>query len=97
PTKAVRGKTPIEAWTERKPNLNHLKIFGCRAFVHIPKVQRQKLESKSKEYIFVGYCTDTKGYKLADPKNPRNVIKARDVIFIEDKIKEEETSNESTK
>jgi len=61
-----------------------LRVFGCRAFVHVPNHDRKKLEPKSKEYIFVGYCNETKGYRLADCENPRRVIKARDVIFLED-------------
>jgi hypothetical protein len=51
--------------------------------VHVPSHDRKKLEPKCK-YIFVGYCNETKGYRLADCKNPRRVIKARDVIFLED-------------
>jgi hypothetical protein len=26
-----------EVWTGKKVNYSHLKIFGCEAFVHIPK------------------------------------------------------------
>jgi hypothetical protein len=52
--------------------------------VHVPNHDRKKLEPKSKEYIFVGYCNETKNYRLADCENPRRVIKARDVIFLED-------------
>ena len=29
PTKTVSGLTPYEAWTGRKPAVNHLKAFGC--------------------------------------------------------------------
>ncbi|KFD63371.1 hypothetical protein M514_24458 [Trichuris suis] len=35
PTKALRNVTPEEAWSGRKPNLSHLKVFGCLAMVHI--------------------------------------------------------------
>ena len=36
--------TPYEAWTGRKPQVGGLRVFGCQAFVHIPKEERKKLE-----------------------------------------------------
>ena len=32
PTNAVQGKTPYEAWIGRKPNVSHLRLFGCDAY-----------------------------------------------------------------
>lgn len=78
--------TPEEAWSGEKIDLSHLRVFGSRAFMHIPKECRKKLDSKSREMIFVGYCENTKGYRLIDPKNPYRVYKARDVVFLEDCI-----------
>ena len=60
PTKALKRVTPYEAWTKRKPDLRHLRIFGCKALVRIPTAFRKKLDSKSKECIFVGYSDNTK-------------------------------------
>jgi hypothetical protein len=60
-----------------------LKIFGCKASVHLPKENREKWDTKSKEHIFVGYCEETKGYPLIDSKKPMKVTKARGG-FIED-------------
>ena len=37
PTKVVKGMTPQEAWTGAKPQVDHLRVFGCQAFVHVPK------------------------------------------------------------
>ena len=40
PTTAFNKKiTPYERWYRRKPNLNHLKVFGCMAYAHIPDVK----------------------------------------------------------
>ena len=44
PTKFLQGKTPFEAWYGKKPNVQHLKVFGCTAYAHIPKDECQKLE-----------------------------------------------------
>lgn len=31
------NKTPAESWTNKRENLSKLKVFRCRAFVHIPE------------------------------------------------------------
>ena len=84
PTKAVAGMTPYEGWTGEKPRVDGLRVFGCQAFVHIPKDERKKLDSKSKKCVFVGYETTTKGYRLYDPMRDK-IIHSRDVIFNEQK------------
>ena len=84
PTKAVKGMTPYEAWTGEKPKVDHLRIFGCQAFVHVPKDERKKLDSKSRKCVLMGYGTTTKGYRLYDPLK-KKVVFSRDVIFNEQK------------
>ena len=64
PTNAVEGKTPYEAWTGNKPNVGHLRIFGCDAYPHIRKDERSKLGLKTKRSIFLGYGNGVKGYRL---------------------------------
>ncbi len=81
-TKALDSKTPQEAWSSRKPHVFHLKIFGCKAFPHVPDEKRTKLESKSMPYVFVGYYEGTKTYRLMCVETKR-IIKNRDVMFIE--------------
>lgn len=83
PTVAVKGALPEELWTGSKVNLQHLKVFGCRTYSHIPKKFRRKFDVKSKPMIMVGYCENSKGYRLADPDQPGKIEKARDVIFLE--------------
>lgn len=82
PSRVLAEVTPFEKWSGKKPNISHLKIFGSKAMVHIPKQNRLKWDRKSRELIFVGYCETTKGYRLHDPKTRKTVI-SRDVIFIE--------------
>ncbi len=43
--------TPHE-WFEQKPSVKHLKVFGCTAYVQIPK---DELDSKTKNCILLGY------------------------------------------
>lgn len=82
PSSALQNITPFEAWTGEKPSLGHLKVFGCKAFVHIPDQLRAKLEIKAIECIMVGYSLESKAYRCYDPVKRRVVI-SRDVTFFE--------------
>lgn len=81
PTKAVMGTTPEEKWTSKKVNVAHLRVFGCVAYAADEKAR--KLDPRSRRFIFVGYCEESKGYRLIDPSHPRKIHKARHVTFIE--------------
>lgn len=76
------NKTPFEVWNKRRPNVNHLRIFGSHVMVHVPKEKRRKFDKKSEKMILVGFSDNIKGYRLYDCK--RNaVITSRDVIVNE--------------
>ena len=62
PTTAVNGMTPFEALTGDKPCVDILRVFGCLAYVHVPKDERRKFDSKSKRCILLGYGSETKAY-----------------------------------
>jgi len=51
PTRAVDSATPSdhEAWTGVKPDVKHLRSFGCTAYAHIPKDERKKFDSNSRK------------------------------------------------
>ncbi|GAA0155422.1 transmembrane signal receptor [Lithospermum erythrorhizon] len=88
PTTVLEGKVPDEVWTGRVRSYNHLRVFGCKAFVHIPKDERSKLDYKSRTCIFLNYGNERFGYKLYGPST-KWVIRSRDVVFVEDrKIKD---------
>ena len=95
PTKAVKGKTPEEAWSGIKPDLSELKVFGCKAYMHVNKEKRTKLDAKSKELTFVGYSTESKAYRLVDLKDGK-LYKSRDVTFFENQFFNREKSELST-
>eukprot|EP00253_Pinus_taeda_P025870 PITA_25870 len=54
PSSALEDKTPQEVWTGKKPSLSHLRVFGCDAYVHVPKEKHTKLDSKFEKCIFIG-------------------------------------------
>lgn len=85
PSTTVNHKTPFEMWFGYKPDLSRLRVFGSRAFVHVPKEkQAGKLGDRAEEHILVGY-TDA-GYKPWCQRT-RTVVVSRDVKFCEDETK----------
>jgi hypothetical protein len=67
PSSTLDDKTPQEVWTSKEPSLTHLKVFGCDAYVHVPKENKSKLDKKVEKCIFIGYKDGLKGYKLWNP------------------------------
>ena len=51
PTFAIQNMTPEEAWSGRKPAVDHFKIFGCIAYAHIPDEKRKKLDDKGERCL----------------------------------------------
>lgn len=82
PTKILDYKNPFEALFCFKPVVSHLRVFGCKAFSHVLKESRKKLDSKAIECTFIGYCSEYKAYKLFDPSTHK-VFVSRDVVFHE--------------
>ena len=85
PSKPI-NKTPFELWYSKVPNVEHLHIFGCEAFVHIPDTKRKKLDEKARKLIFVGYSEESKAFRLLD-KETNKIQISRDVIFLDSLIK----------
>lgn len=80
PTLAVKNKTPAEAWNGHKPSVDHFRIFGCIAHVHVPDTKRVKLDAKSCKCILLGVSEESKAYRLFDPVLQKVII-SRDVVF----------------
>ena len=83
PHSYLDGKTPYEILHRQKPNLSHLRVFGCLATVHIPNQQHQKIDAKATVKIFIGYPDNIKGYRLIDSESQVVTI-SRNVIFHEE-------------
>eukprot|EP00253_Pinus_taeda_P035723 PITA_35723 len=98
PSSVLEDKTPQKVWTGKKPSLSHLRVFGCDAYVHVPKEKRTKLDRKSEKCIFIGYKDGLKGYKLWNPVT-RKVVYSRAMVFreVKDVIKHEVQPKEPMK
>ncbi|KAL0431218.1 UNVERIFIED_CONTAM: Retrovirus-related Pol polyprotein from transposon TNT 1-94 [Sesamum radiatum] len=82
PRASLGGKVAEEVWIGNPINFDHLRIFGCLTYVHVPSDERSKLNPKSKQFIFLGYKKGVKGYKFWDSV-ARQMVISRDAVFDE--------------
>lgn len=78
----LNGDVAKRVWIEKDVSYKHLRVFGCKVFVHVPKDEGSKLDNKAKQCIFLGYANDKFGYMLWDPID-KKTIRSRDVVFLE--------------
>ena len=70
-------------FSDERPEVSHLNIFGCPVYIHIPKEKRPKLDPSGKKGLFVGYSEQSKSYRIYIPGHPQIELR-RDVTFDED-------------
>ncbi|GBP59917.1 Retrovirus-related Pol polyprotein from transposon TNT 1-94 [Eumeta japonica] len=61
PTSTLSNALIYEVWTGKKPNLSHMRIFGCSTMVLISKENKTKLDLKSlkeKKTIYLPLCDE---------------------------------------
>jgi len=73
-------KTPEEAFSGKRPDVEHLRIFGCLTYSHVPSEKRTKLDPTAEKGILVGYSEISKAYRIYIPAQMRVVVR-RDVRF----------------
>ncbi|GJW48338.1 zinc finger, CCHC-type containing protein [Tanacetum coccineum] len=83
--------TPYELWTKRKPNLNYLRVWDCRAVVRLPDPKRKTLGERGIECIFVGYVEHSKAFRfyVIEPNDLvliNSIIESRDAIYDENRF-----------
>jgi hypothetical protein len=72
-----------EAFTEVKPMVGHLEIFGWPVYFHVPKEKRTKFDPSSRKGTFVGYSESSKAYRIYIP-GQRQIKVGKDVSFEEE-------------
>ena len=88
PSHPLGNDVAERVWSGKNISYQHLRVFGCRAFAHVPKNERSKLDEKTRQCIFWGYGDDTFGYRLWDPEKQKT-FRSRDVVFFEDQTLED--------
>ena len=83
-TRSLDGKTPYEFLGNQKPNLTHLRVFGCVCYARTETPGRKKLDDRSRVLVHLGTEPGSKAYRLLDPLS-KQIIVSRNVIFDETK------------
>ena len=76
--------TPEEAFSGKRPDISHLRIFGSPVYIHVTKDARKKLEPTTDAGIFVGYTDMPHNYRVYLLDSRKNVVR-RDIKFHEEK------------
>ena len=103
-TAASPDKTPIELFTGTKPNISHLRLFGCKVLARKPSEHlkgNKKLEERTTSGYFIGYTNHPSIY-LVVSSDYSSVYRATNVHFQENfisnngtKIENERSHNQS--
>lgn len=74
--------TPYQAWYDKIPNIQHLRVFGCLVHIKVMSSHQTKLEDRSLKGVLLGYEEGSKAYRVFDPSKGKVLI-SRDVVFEE--------------
>ncbi|KAG7551914.1 Zinc finger CCHC-type superfamily [Arabidopsis thaliana x Arabidopsis arenosa] len=83
-TRTLVNQTPYEVFKSKKPNISHLRIFGCIGFAKTETAHLKKLDDRSRMLVHLGTEPGSKAYRLLDPSRKKIII-SRDVVFDENK------------
>lgn len=65
PIRRLQWKTPYEALHGKVPDISHLRVFRCGAYVYLhEEVQTNKLAPKSELMLYLGVTEGIKGHKF---------------------------------
>nr|GEW85952.1 zinc finger, CCHC-type [Tanacetum cinerariifolium] len=95
PTKALKDSTPYEALKGRKPNMRHLRVFGCKAYAKVTKPHLKKLDDRSRELVYLGTEPGSKAYRLLDPVT-KEIVNNTYEYMSDDDVFEQPIENPST-
>jgi Reverse transcriptase (RNA-dependent DNA polymerase) len=73
-TRLTADTMPYELWHHEKPDISHLRVWGCTAYVHIQKDKQTGIGSHMEKCIFVGYPQGYKGWTFYNPTTKQTII-----------------------
>ena len=83
PTKAIK-KTPYELWTNRKPSLKYMHIWGCPAEVKVYNPHERSLDLRIVNGYFIGYPEMSRGCRFYCPSHSMRIVESDRAFFLED-------------
>ena len=84
-TKVV-SKTPFELFKGWKPNLRHIRVWGCLPEVRIYNLQENKLDPRTISGYFIGYAKKSNDYRFYCPSYDTRIVESRNEIFFENDL-----------
>jgi hypothetical protein len=88
-------KTPYELWYGRPASIKHFKVFGSKCYIKNNDENLGKYDDRADEGIFLGYDTNSKGYKCYN-KRLHKMVHCIDVKVDEGILAREVYKNESS-
>lgn len=82
PTTVLQNSSLFYKLHEVTPDYNSLRVFGCASYPWLRPYASNKLEACSKLFVFIGYCSTSKGYRCYDRVTGK-VYVSRHVLFRE--------------
>ena len=76
-------KTPFELWIDRKPSLNHFKVWGCPTEMKIYDSFLKKMDSRTTRCYFIRYPSHSKGSKFYCSTRGTRVVESQVAKFLE--------------
>ena len=66
-TRTLVLQTPYESFKGKKPNVGHIRVFGCVGYTKIDTPHLKKLDDISRSLVHLGTEPGKKAYRLLDP------------------------------
>ena len=62
PRRSGSTAAPLEAIIGKRPSLDHLRVFGCPAYVDVPSQRRTKMSPTTRQGVYVGYTPSSQSW-----------------------------------
>jgi hypothetical protein len=82
PTNVLKNQSHYFKLLHKHPDYSFLKVFGCACYPLLRPYNSHKLMYRSKKCIFLGYCSNYRGYICYDPTSKKTII-TRHAVFDE--------------
>ena len=81
PSRTIGWRMLHELWSVGHTlDVSYFRVFGCKAFVHVPEDKRRKLDPQAIKMVLVRYEPSSKGYWLWN-RSTRAIVLSRDMTF----------------
>jgi len=93
PSTSFNLQIPEEIWQGEYVDYSTLQIFCYLSYSLVDSQKRNKLESKSKKCIVIGFTKEIKGFRLWNLEK-MNAFISRDVVFDEESMLQDKSDTE---